>query len=115
MENPVAPDRRRFPRYRTNVEVIVYEGKTMFTSRITQISREGCLIFPPLPPLSEQGLRISFRLADDLPYVNCKGEVAYSFADKGTGIVFTEISLYNQDVITSSFEKQSCAGGSTNP
>jgi hypothetical protein len=115
MPDQDASFKRRFPRYHTAVDVTIYQGRTIVNGRITQISRGGCLIFPPLPPLSDQALRISFRLAGDLPYINCKGEVAYSFADKGTGVAFTEISLHNQDLITSHFEKQSPASGPTNP
>jgi hypothetical protein len=77
--------------------------------RIAQISRGGCLVFPPLPPHQNPELRLSFRLAEDYPYINCKGEVAYSIKDKGTGVAFTEISQYNQDLITEHFEKQLAA------
>jgi len=38
--------------------------------------------------------------------INCKGEVVYSINDRGTGVAFTEISLYNQERITEFFEKQ---------
>jgi len=101
--------KRRYPRYRTGVDVIIYLAQTPIQARITQISRGGCLIFPPLPPMQDQQLRISFRLAEDLPYINCKGEVVYSFSDKGSGVAFTEISLYNQDLITSYFEQRLAA------
>jgi len=69
------------------------------------------LIFPPLPPLPSGQLRISFRLGGDAPYVNCKGEVVYSLEDKGTGVAFTEISIYNQDLIAKHFEKQLAGEG----
>jgi hypothetical protein len=69
------------------------------------------LIFPPLPPLPSGPLRISFRLGDDAPYVKCKGEVVYSLEDKGTGVAFTEISIYNQDLITTHFKGQLAGEG----
>jgi hypothetical protein len=83
--------------------------------RISQVSRGGCLIFPPLPPLQATDLKMSFRLGEDLPYINCKGEIAYNIQDKGTGIAFTEISLYNQDLITNYFERQLAAGKPVSP
>ena len=83
--------RRRHPRYHADLEVIIYQGQNSIHSRIRQVSRGGCLIFPALPQLPSEPLRISFRLGDDAPYVNCKGEVVYSFEDKGTGVAFTEI------------------------
>jgi hypothetical protein len=115
MPDQNASVKRRAPRYHAAIEVAIYQGRTLVSSRITQISRGGCLVFPPLPAAPEQTLRMSFRLAADLPYINCKGEIAYSFPDKGTGIVFTEISLFNQDLITNHFEKQSPASRPAHP
>jgi hypothetical protein len=107
--------KRRFPRYHTSLDVIVYQAQKTIQARICQISRGGCLAFPPLPPLQAGDVKISFRLRDDLPYINCKGEIAYNIQDKGTGIAFTEISLYNQDLITSHFERQLAAERPGNP
>jgi hypothetical protein len=45
-------------------------------------------------------------LGEDSPSINCKGEIAYSISDRGTGIAFTEISIYQQDLITQYFEEQ---------
>ncbi len=101
--------RRRFPRYSTAAEVMIYQGQNLIKARMKQISRGGCLVFPQLPPTGNEALRISFHLSPELPFINCKGEVVYSFPDKGTGIAFTEISEYNQDQITSFFEKQLAA------
>lgn len=108
MADPGA-SQRRYPRYHTDVDIIIYQGQSSIRGRIKQISRGGCLLFPPLPPLSNQPLRISFRLSENAAYINCKGEVVYRFEDKGTGIAFTEISIYNQDLITGHFEKQLAA------
>ena len=107
--------KRRFPRYHAAIDVTIYQGRTLVNSRITKISRGGCLVVPPLPAGSDQTLRMSFRLAADLPYINCKGEIAYSFPDKGTGIAFTEISVFNQDLITNHFEKPSPASEPAEP
>jgi hypothetical protein len=107
--------KRRFPRYHTALTVIIYQAQRTFQARICQVSRGGCLIFPPLPPMQATDLKISFRLGDDLPYINCKGEIVYNVQDKGTGVAFTEISLYNQDLITSHFERQLAADRQGNP
>src|SRR5713101_684423 len=100
---------RKLPRYHTNLDVLISNGAQAFQGRVVQVNRGGCLIFPPLPPQPTPEVRLSFRLAEYLPVINCKGEIAYSIGDKGTGIVFTEISLYNQDLITKHFEKQASA------
>jgi len=102
---------RRYPRYHADLDVIIYQAQNSIHGRIRQISRGGCLIFPLLPPLPSESLRISFRLRDDAPYINCRGEVVYSFEDKGTGIAFTEISIYNQDLITTHFRNQLAGEG----
>lgn len=110
MADPGA-NKRRYPRYHADLDIIIYQPQTSIHGRIRQISRGGCLIFPPLPSLPSIPLRISFRLADDAPYINCKGEAVYSFADRGTGVAFTEISVYNQDLITAYFERQLAVEG----
>lgn len=96
---------RRFPRYRTGLDVSIYQGSKALQSRITQISRGGCLIFPSLPAMESPEIRLSFRLADESPPINCIGQIAYSIRDKGTGVSFSQISTYNQDLITTHFEK----------
>lgn len=98
--------RRRYPRYHTDLDIIIYQAQNTIHGHIRQISRGGCLLLPALPTLPIGPLRISFRLTADAPYINCKGEVVYSFVDRGTGVAFTEISIYNQDQITTQFEKQ---------
>jgi PilZ domain len=98
--------RRRFPRYPTSLEATVYLGIGALQAHIAQISRGGCLIFPPLPPQSSPAVKLSFQLAEDMPSINCKAEIVYSIVDRGTGIAFTEISEYNRDLIRDHFEKQ---------
>lgn len=98
--------RRRFPRYPTNLQVIVYVNAKAIQTRIPQISRGGCLIFPPLPAFQNPEIKLSFSLGDGLPPINCRGEIVYSINDRGTGVAFTAISLYNQDRITEFFAKQ---------
>lgn len=98
--------RRRFPRYPANIEVTVYLDSGASQTHMPQVSRGGCLIFPPLPPHQSPSIKLSFSLGDSLPPINCKGEIVYSISDRGTGVAFTEISLYNQDRITQFFEKQ---------
>lgn len=102
-------DQRKFPRYFTDTEIIVYQAIGTVTGRIMQISRGGCLVFPPLPSASNPSIKMSFRLADVLPFINCKGEIVYSVRDRGTGIVFREISEYYRDLITEFFEKRLAA------
>lgn len=102
--------RRRFPRYPANLDVTVYLDSGATQTHMPQISRGGCLIFPPLPPHQSPAIKLSFQLGDGLPSVNCKGEIVYSVRDRGTGVAFTEISIYNQDRITEFFEKPQAAG-----
>jgi PilZ domain len=101
--------RRRFPRYVTDLDATVYLGSGALEAHIAQISRGGCLINPPLPSQPTPGIKLSFRLAEDLPYINCKAEIVYNVMDRGTGIAFTEISEYNKDLITEFYEKQPAA------
>lgn len=102
--------RRRFPRYPASLEATVYLASGAIPAHITQISRGGCMIFPILPPQSSPGIKLSMQLSEDLPYINCKAEIVYSVVDRGTGIAFSEISEYNQDLITEFYEKQPAAG-----
>ena len=99
--------KRRFRRYPAALEVIVYQHGGTAQGQIVQISRGGCLIKMP-PSVVAQGLemRLTFGLCADLPSINCKGEAVYYADHQGTGVAFTEISAYNQDLITSHFEKQ---------
>ncbi len=97
---------RKHPRYRAGLDVLISDGSQALQSRIIQVSRGGCLVFPTIPPQPSAEVRLSFHLTEDAPPINCKGEVAYTISDRGTGIAFTEISLYNQDLITQHFEKQ---------
>lgn len=97
---------RKHPRYRAGLDVLIWAGSQAVETRIVQVSRGGCLVFPPIPPQASPEVRLSFRLSEDAPPINCKGEVTYTVSDRGTGIAFTEISLYNQDLITQHFEKQ---------
>jgi PilZ domain len=101
--------RRRFPRYPTSLEATVYLASGAVTAHIAQISRGGCLIFPPLAPQSSPAIKLSFQLAKDLPSINCKAEIVYSIVDRGTGVSFTEISQFNQELIAEFFQKQPAA------
>lgn len=107
-EDP-SSQRRRFPRYSCDLAVTVYQGPNAFQARLRQIARGGCLILPALAAGSSPEVKLSFRVSDELPPINCKGEVVYSIADRGSGIAFTEISLYNQDLITEFFEQKLAA------
>ncbi len=109
MEN-TGPQRRRFPRYRSNLEVTVYVGTKAIPARIAQLSRGGCLVNPPLPAQPTSAVKLSFRLSEDLGPINCIGEIVYNISDVGTGIAFTEISIHNQDLITDYFAKQPAVG-----
>ncbi len=102
-------NQRRHPRYHTDVPVIIYEAADAVESHITQISRGGCLTLPTLPPQSNPGIKMSFRLSEQLPFINCNGEILYTIKDKGTGVAFTEISQFNKDLITEYFENSLAA------
>jgi PilZ domain len=101
--------RRRYPRYPASLDATVYLAAGALQAHIAQISRGGCLIFPPLPPQPSPGIKLSFQLDPDIPSVNCKAEIVYSIMDRGTGIAFTEISEHNRELITEHFEKVSAA------
>lgn len=96
--------RRRYPRYAVSLDATVYTTSAALQAHIAQISRGGCLINPPLPPQSSPGIKLTFRLSTDSPYVNCRAEIVYTIMDRGSGIAFTEISEFNRDLITSFFE-----------
>lgn len=57
---------------------------------------------------------MSFQLSDGTPPINCKGEIVYNIQNLGTGIAFTEISVYNQNRITEFFSKETEAAGTGN-
>jgi PilZ domain-containing protein len=101
-----AAQHRRHPRYVADLEVIIYRPGDALRARVTMISRGGCLIFPALSDATSSPIKMSFRLTDDQPYINCKGQVVYSIQDRGTGVAFTEISQYNRDLITEYFERR---------
>ena len=102
--------RRRYPRYRCELSVTLYLGSGIIQSSIVNISRGGCLLFPPFTPQGSPEVKLSFFLENGQPPVNCKGEVVYTIGDRGTGVAFTEISLFNQDRITAYFDKLAAAG-----
>lgn len=101
--------RRRYPRYPASLDATVYLESGAIQAHIAQISRGGCLIFPPLPKQPSPGIKMSFQLAKDLPSINCRAEIVYSVVDRGTGISFSEISQFNQEMIAEFFEKQPAA------
>jgi hypothetical protein len=97
---------RKYRRYPADLETIVYQGGETAQGRIVQISRGGCLI--KLSPAVAQGveMRLTIRLGADQPNISCTGEAIYYLDNQGTGVAFTEISAYHQDLITRHFEKQ---------
>jgi PilZ domain len=107
--------RRRFPRYPTSLDATVYLSSGALEAHIAQISRGGCLIFPPLPAQSSPAIKLSFQLGGDMPTINCKAEIVYSIIDRGSGIAFTEISEFNRDLIRDYFEKEPAAEKSPAP
>jgi c-di-GMP-binding flagellar brake protein YcgR len=110
-EQPV--QRRRFPRYPVDLDLTVYLPSGTVKARLIQISRGGCLVFPPLPVQPNTEVRLSFQLVDGQPSINCKAEIVYSINDRGSGVAFTEISIHNQDRITEFCEKQLAPEGSS--
>ena len=101
--------RRKYARYATDLEVTIHREDGVIGGRIVQISRGGCLIYPALPTDLAPHVKVSFRLSDQLPPINCHGEIVYNIADKGTGVALIEISEYQQDLITQHFEAQQAA------
>lgn len=107
--------RRRYPRYPASLEATVYAASGAIQAHIAQISRGGCLIFPPLPPQATSQIKLSFSLGGDTPFINCKAEIVYTIMDRGSGIAFTEISEFNRDLITDFFEKSALEKPSSAP
>jgi hypothetical protein len=102
-DNPI--DKRRFPRFNVNLDATVYFDSATVQARITNLSQGGCLIYPPLGSRPSTELRLSFLLPDG-SRIACKGEIVYEIFDRGTGVVFTEISQYHQERIAEFFEGQ---------
>jgi PilZ domain len=105
--------RRRYPRYPTSLDATVYTASGALQAHIAQISRGGCLIFPPLPSQRAPHIKLSFCLGGDTPHINCKAEIVYTIMDRGSGVAFTEISEFNRDLITDFFENQTLGKASS--
>ncbi len=103
------PQRRRFPRYQADLPATLYLESGVMQVRVKNLSRGGFFVSPPLLGLQSPQVKVSFQLEEGEPPINCKGEVLYTIADRGSGIVFTEISGHNLDRITASFERQEAA------
>jgi hypothetical protein len=99
-------EKRKYPRYSVSLDVTVYIDSAPVQARITNLSRGGCLIYPPLPFTPNPEVKLSILLPDDSSPINCKGEIVYTVHDRGTGIALTEISLHNQERMAEFLEKQ---------
>jgi hypothetical protein len=102
-------ENRRFPRFNVDIEVTVLLESGLIEARIKNLSRGGCLIYPPLPLTPNSEIRLSFLLPDGSTRIACVGEIVYTIHDRGTGIAFTAISLHNQEQISEYFETQPAA------
>jgi len=95
---------RRYARYHTNLDVVICGQLESIQAHILQLSRGGCQILPTLPPQPTPFVKISFRLSQELPPIDCTGEIIYNIEGKGTGVAFSEISEENQEMISTYFE-----------
>ena len=71
-------EKRRYPRYFCDLRVTVYMDSGVAQTRISHVSRGGCLILPLLPSYRNPEVKISFALVEGAPPINCKGEIVYS-------------------------------------
>jgi PilZ domain len=95
---------RRYARYPTNLDVVIHVQPEPIHAHLLQLSRGGCQILPALPPQPTPFVKMSFRLSQELPSIDCVGEIIYSIEGKGTGIALSEISEENQEMISTYFE-----------
>ena len=59
--------RRQSARYKTNVPAILTTDKSESQIDIIQISRAGCLVFPPILPFTDPNVDITFQLDEGCP------------------------------------------------
>ncbi len=93
------PGRRQSARYKTNVPAILTTDKSESQIDIIQISRAGCLVFPPILPFTDPNVDITFQLDEGVPSFRTSGQIIYTIQNLGSGIAFNGLSERDRDAI----------------
>ena len=97
------PGRRRYRRYNTNIPASITTDKGKSQTNIIQISRGGCLVFPPKIQFSDPNVNLTFQLVERLPSFRTAGRIIYTIHNRGCGIVFSGFSEMERDGIEGFF------------
>ena len=90
---------RQHPRYKTNFPATLTTDKGEFQTHIIQISRGGCLVFPPILPFTDPNVDITFQLDEEVPSFRTSGQISYTIQNLGSGIAFSGLSERERDAI----------------
>ncbi len=93
------PGRRQYPLYKTNFPATLTTDKGEFQTHIIQISRGGCLVFPPILPFTDPNVDITFQLDEGVPSFRTSGQIIYTIQNLGSGIAFSGLSERERDAI----------------
>ncbi len=93
------PGRRQSARYKTNVPATLTTDKSESQIDIIQISRDGCLVFPPIPQLTDPNVDLTFQLGEGLAYFRTACQIIYTIHNLGSGISFSGLSEMERDAI----------------
>ena len=99
-------EHRQYPRYkaRTFVTVTMMDGQTL-QRNIINISGGGCLVSPPVLESAHAGGTLYFEVGETQFPIRADAEIVYTNYDRGTGIVFTQISNPSRKFINSFFSR----------
>ena len=100
------PGRRQYPRYKTNFPATLTTNKGEFQTYIIEISRDGCLMFPPILQFTDPNVDITFQLDEGLPSLRTSGQIIYTIHNLGSGIAFSGLSEMERDAIVRFFSGQ---------
>ena len=106
LEPAKQPGKRRYPRYKTNIPVTLTTDKSKFQISIIQISRAGCLAFPPILHFTDPKVELTFQLDEGLPSFRTAGRIIYTVHNRGTGIAFSGLSEMGRDAIEKFFSER---------
>ena len=93
------PGRRQYRRYKTNVPATLTTDKSAFQINMIQISRDGCLVFPPILQFTDPKVNLTFQLDEGLPSFRTTGRIIYTIHSLGSGIAFSGLSEMERDAI----------------
>ena len=93
------PGRRQSARYKTNVPATLTTDKSESQIDLIQISRDGCLVFPPILQFTDPNVNLTFQLDEGLPAFRTSGQIIYTIQNLGSGIAFSGLSEREGDAI----------------